>query len=270
MAPAETGRVPVATAPATSAGPASAAPLRAHTRRAGRTDWRLGGRTVRPWRELTLAWACFSLGVGVLLGFVISTSWVSPWSSFAATAVLWLSMLVPIVWALRRSRPVGLLRFRPIDLLYGLMLGVALRIFQGVVSEMSGAGAGFPTFVTFDGQLPTMWWLTDAASSALIAPVIEEFFFRAVILVALYSALRRPFGKLTAGLAAGLVSTALFIIVHTVGGAIAADAAVSLAAVGATCALLVLLTGRLWGAVLVHIVFNTTYLVLGLVGTFAG
>lgn len=250
--------------------PTVAAPSRARTRRAGRTDWRLGGRTVRPWRELTLAWACFSLGVGVLLGFVISTSWASPWSSFAAMGVLWLSMLVPIVWAFRRSRPVGLLKFRAIDLLYGLTLGVALRIFQGVVSGMSGAGADFPTFATFDGQLPTMWWLTDAASSALIAPVIEEFFFRAVILVALYSALRRPFGKLTAGLAAGLVSTALFVIVHTVGGAIEADAAVTLAAVGATCALLVLLTGRIWGAVLVHIVFNTTYIVLGLVGTFAG
>lgn len=225
---------------------------------------------MRLWREVTLAWACFSLGVGVLLGFVISTTWASPWASFTATAVLWLSMLVPIVWAFRRSRPIGLLTFRPVDLLYGLMLGVALRIFQGVVAEMSGTGAAFPTFTTFDGQLPTMWWLTDAASAALIAPVLEEFFFRGVVLIALYSALRRPFGKLTAGLGAGLVSTALFIIVHTVAGSITADAAVSLAAVGATCALLVLLTGRIWGAVLVHIVFNTTYLALGLVGTFAG
>lgn len=269
MAPPETAQ-PSATPPAT-AGPAFTAPLRSRTRRrAGRTDWRLGGRTVRPWRELTLAWACFSLGVGVLLGFVISTMWASPWASFTATAVLWVSMLVPIAWAFGRSRPVGLLKFRPLDLLYGLMLGVALRIFQGVVSEMSGAGADFPTFVTFDGQLPAMWWLTDAASSVLIAPVVEEFFFRAVILVALYSALRRPFGKLTAGLGAGLVSTALFIIVHTVAGSISADAAVSLAAVGATCALLVLLTGRIWGAVLVHIVFNATFFALGLVGTFAG
>lgn len=269
MAPAETA--PAATSSVATAAPAVAVPTsRARTRRAGRTDWRLGGRTVRPWRELTLAWACFSLGVGVLLGFVISTSWASPWASFTATAVLWLSMLVPVVWAFRRSRPVGLLKFRPIDLLYGLMLGVALRIFQGVVSEMSGAGADFPTFTTFDGQLPAMWWLTDAASSVVIAPVVEEFFFRAVILVALYSALRRPFGKLTAGLGAGLVSTALFLIVHTVAGSISADAAVSLAAVGATCALLVLLTGRIWGAVLVHIVFNATYFALGLVGTFAG
>ncbi|SFI75930.1 hypothetical protein SAMN04487751_2890 [Microbacterium saccharophilum] len=268
MAPAETQP---AAAPVEPVAPAFTAPSsRARTRRAGRTDWRLGGRTVRPWRELTLAWACFSLGAGVLLGFVISTSWASPWASFTATAVLWVSMLVPIVWAFRRSRPVGLLKLRPIDLLYGLALGVALRIFQGVVAEMSGTGATFPTFTTFDGQLPALWWLTDAASSVLIAPVVEEFFFRGVILVALYSALRRPFGKLTAGLGAGLVSTALFIIVHTVSGAIAPDTAVSLAAVGATCALLVLLTGRLWGAVLVHIVFNTTYFVLGLVGTFAG
>lgn len=237
-------------------------------RRQHRTDWRLGGRTVQHWRELTLAWACFSLGVGVLGGFVITMYWPSPWAPFAATALLWVSMLVPIIVAFSRSRPIGLLRFRPLDLLYGLVLGVMLRYFQGFVADVSGAGASFPTFVTFDGALPSGWWWTDALPAVLVGPVIEEFFFRAVLLVALHAALRRPFGKLTAGLGALLVSTALFIIVHTVGGEIAPDAAVSLGALAATCALLVLLTGRIWGAVLVHIVFNGMAVALGLVGTF--
>lgn len=248
----------------------SRARSRSRSRRTRRTDWRLGGSTVRGWREMMIAWACFSLGVGVLGGFMLTTFVAASWAPLAATALLWVSMLVPIVMAFSRSRPIGLLRFRALDLLYGLVLGVMLRFFQGWVAEVSGEGADFPSYVTLDGQLPNGWWFTDALSPVIIAPVLEEFFFRAVILIALYSALRRPFGKVTAGLAALLVSTALFVIVHTVAGEMSTDAAVSLAAVGTVCALLVLLTGRIWGAVLVHMVFNATYVGLALVGTFVG
>lgn len=236
-----------------------------------RTDWRLGGRTVRRWREMLVAWSLLSLGVGVTAGYGIQTLWpTASWAPLASTLVLWGSMLAPVVYAFARSRPIGLLRLRPVDLLFGLALGVFLRLFQGWVAQMSGAGAVFPSYITLDGTLPTTWWLSDAIPAAIVAPVIEEFFFRAVILVALYTALRRGFGHLTAGLAAFLVSTALFIVVHSINGAITTDAVVAIGALGATCALLVLLTGRIWPAVLVHIVYNTTGLILGLVGTFAG
>ena len=67
----------------------------------------------------------------------------------------------------------------------------------------------------------------------------------------------RPFGRLTAGLVALLVSTGLFVLVHGLDrSTLAAGCVLSLALLGLVCGLLVLLTGRIWGAVLVHVVFN--------------
>ncbi|GAA5038077.1 hypothetical protein GCM10025738_26830 [Microbacterium fluvii] len=220
---------------------------------------------------MLLAWALFGLGAGVIAGFAIITVWpAKPWAPLASTLALWAGMLVPIVVGFSRSRPIGLLRLRPLDLLYGLVIGAGLRLFQGWVEGIVAGGAAFPSYVTIDGALPSSWWWSEALPAAVIAPTIEEFFFRVVVLVSVYTALRRPFGKLTAGLAAALVSTALFVVTHSIGSVLGVDAVVALGAVGITCSLLVLLTGRIWGAVLVHIVYNSVYVLLGVVGTIAG
>jgi len=217
---------------------------------------------------MLLAWALVSLGVGVLAGFAVLRIWPdAAWAGPASTLVLWAAMLVPVGLAFRRSRPVGLLRLRPVDLLFGLTLGLLLRLVQG---WLAGPDAGFPSFATVDGALPPTWWLTEALPAALVAPVVEEFFFRAVLVVAVYSLLRRVSGGAAAGVAAALVSTAVFVVMHTIGGAVGVGDIVAVAALGLTCALLVLLTGRIWAAVLTHIVYNTTWLLLGLVGTLAG
>ncbi|MGA1827877.1 hypothetical protein [Microbacterium sp.] len=79
--------------------------------RGRRTDWRLGGRTVHPWRSQVLAVALLGVGLGMLLGTLV-TVLVPSSGGLGATGVLWLGMLVPIVWAFARSRPAGLLRFR--------------------------------------------------------------------------------------------------------------------------------------------------------------
>lgn len=222
------------------------------------------------WRGLLFAWALVSLGAAVLLAVAIVQVWpAASWSTTASTLVLWIGMLLAVLWAFARSQPTGLLRFRPLDVLYGLALGVFLRVLQGWIAILGGGGAGFPRFATFDGALPGYWWLTDGLSAGMIAPVIEEFFFRAVVLVAVYAALQRAFGALTAGFVAVLVSTALFILFHAIGGSLTIETALSLGAVGLTCALLVMLTGRIWGAVLVHIIYNSTFLLLGLIGTLA-
>ena len=220
---------------------------------------------------MMLAWAVLSLGAGLVLGFTVVWFWpTAPWSSAASTAILWVSMAVPVVVAMRRSRPVGLLRLRPIDLLYGVALGGLLRMGQGAIATAAGQSPSFPTVMTIDGRLPEWWWATDAVPAVLVAPVVEEFFFRAVILIAVYSALRRPIGAATAGLVAALASTGLFILVHAVGGTLTLDVGVAICAVGLTCSLLVLLTGRIWGAVLVHAVYNATFIALALAGALAG
>lgn len=231
-------------------------------------DWRLGGRTVRPWRARLLALALVSLGLGILAGALVQWLWPSPWAAASGTALLWAGMLVPVVWALRRSRPAGLLRFRALDLLYGVALGLLLRLVQGWIAQVGTGVAPFPSYATVDGRLAQTWWLTDVVAVVAIAPLVEEFFFRAVILVAVFTILRRPFGHVAAGISAVVVSAAAFVMLHSLLAPTTTDAVIATALLGAVCASLVMLTGRIWVAVLVHAVFNATYVLLAIVGTF--
>ncbi len=222
------------------------------------------------WREQLLAVALLSLGASVLLASLVVTVWDSPWAAPAATAVIGIGMLAPTVWAFTRSRPVGLLRFRALDLLYGVMLGVFLRMLQGWIASAGGTPAAFPSFVRLDGGLTPSTLIVEAVAPVVAAPVIEEFFFRAVVLVSLYTALRRPFGKFAAGLVSALASTALFVLLHGIWAGPDAGAIVALSALGIACALLVLLTGRIWAAVLAHAVYNGAFVALAVLGTVLG
>ncbi|WP_457102047.1 CPBP family intramembrane glutamic endopeptidase [Microbacterium sp. P5_E9] len=239
-------------------------PSGTHTRR---TDWRLGGRTVARWREGTLAVAIVALGVAVLAGTTVVAFIPYAWSGMLGTALLWAGMLAGIIWAFTRSRPVGLLRFEPSDLVFGLGLGVLLRIVQGWLELTAGASGALPSYSTIGTDLPSGFWFTDVLSPVVIAPLTEEFFFRAVVLVCVYTILRRSFGKATAGLAAAVVSTALFLMLHSLTLSLTVDQVISLSLLGLVCSALVLLSGRIWGTVLIHVVYNATYVALALAGT---
>jgi membrane protease YdiL (CAAX protease family) len=239
-------------------------------RRPRRTDWRLGGRSTARWRGSVLAAAIIALGVGVLGGGILSQVLPGGLAGVAATALLWAAMLAVVVWALLRGRPVYLLSFRFTDLVWGIGLGVFVRMCQGWFEIGTGGSGALPSYPTISGQLPSGWLFTDVVATVAIAPVLEEFFFRAVILVTIYTLLRRRFGGVTAGIVAGLVSVGLFVLAHVLVAPLAADVVLSLALLGVICAALVLLTGRIWGAVLVHVVFNGTYVLLALAGTFFG
>jgi len=229
-----------------------------------RTDWRLGGRTVARWRESLLAIALFSLGAGVLAGVGALQLGAS---AGVATALVWAGMIVPIVIAFARSRPAGLLRWRPVDLLWAVGLGLLARFTQGWLDGLDGAPALFPQLPSVDGNLASGWWFDGVVAPVLIAPPVEEFCFRAVLLVSVYTVLRRPAGRFVAGLAALLVSTGLFIGIHSITGLGAVADMVALAVLGGVCGLLVLLTGRIWAAVGVHVVYNGLGVVLALLGT---
>ncbi|MEU1972073.1 type II CAAX endopeptidase family protein [Microbacterium sp. NPDC019599] len=232
------------------------------------TDWRVAERPAKGWSEWLLAGALVSLGLAILAGAVITGLWRSAWAQASASLVLWIGMLLPTVVAFSRARPGGLLRFRPIDLLYGAVLGAGLRIVQGWLAAVLGEGKELPSYPLVDGALPTGWWLTDGFGAAVVSPVVEEFFFRAVVLVSLYLVLRGAVGKLVAAIVALLVSSGLFVVVHGLALSLPLGTVLSLALLASVCGSLVLLTGRIWGAVLVHIVFNASYVALALAGTF--
>lgn len=228
-----------------------------------RIDWRQGGSSVRFWREWTLAIALVALGAGVLVGALIEWAWDSSLAPVVATGVVGLAMLAVVISTFSRSRPAGLLRLRPLDLLWGIGLGVALCIVQGILA----GPAPLPSTTTINGAPGSEWWIVDALGAVILAPAVEELFFRGVLIVATFTVLRRPLGHVAAGISAALVSTGLFVMLHAIAGEAAGADVLGLAMLSLTASGVVLLTGRIWGAIVLHAVYNTAFVVLTLVGT---
>lgn len=220
---------------------------------------------MRRWDVWVICVALSGVGVGLTLSAMIGQLDV-PWASVAATATLWLGMVVAIVFAFTRGHPAGVITFRPVDLLWGASAGLGLRLFQGWSSGASVSA--FPHIATLDGGLPSGWWLTTAVPAVFVAPVVEELFFRVVILIAVYQIFRRSVGPVSAGVTALLTSVGGFVLLHAPSGSPTLIDALGLFAVGAVCAVIVLLTGRVWGALIAHVVYNATYIVLVLLGTY--
>lgn len=235
--------------------------------------WLQGGTTTVAWGWLLVGWATVSLGAGVLLATAATEFIGGTLGGWIGTVVLWVAMIAPVVYGLSRSVPRGLLRFRATDVLFGLVFGIALRVVSGWLEVAASGTSIWPSYPTVDGALAADWWFGDLIVPVLIAPVVEEFFFHALLLVALYTAFRRlTRAPAVAGFGAALVTTGVFVLLHQLTGSLGSTwaSAAAIALVGLVGATLVLVTGRLWSAVITHVVFNATYVVLALVGTLAG
>jgi uncharacterized protein len=256
---------PVDEAEAERAAAERAAERRSRRRRPSRPrTWIEGGTTVQHWGWELLGWAVVGLGAGLVASAALTELVPAPLGPILALAAVWIAFAAPVILAFTRSRPRALLRFRPIDLLWGLGLGSILRLTQGWL-EMAAGGTG--AWPTYGSTLPSGWVFDQLVAAVFVAPVLEEFFFRGLVLVAVYTGARRLAGRGVAGFAAVLVSTALFLMSHTLLAEIRWDGIVSLTLVGLVASLVVLLTGRIWGAVLLHVTYNGLWVGAAAVGT---
>ncbi|WP_164515426.1 CPBP family intramembrane glutamic endopeptidase [Microbacterium sp. 10M-3C3] len=247
--------------------PTSSKPRRRGSRR--HRTWLEGGTSVQFWGWELLGWAVLGLGAGLVAAAALNEFAPQPLGSTLSLLVVWVAFLAPVVFAFARSRPRALLRFRPLDLLYGIALGLILRLVQGWLEMAAGGSSAWPAYSS-GGALPSNWWFDQLLAGVIVAPVLEELFFRGLVLVAVYTAVRRLAGAGIATFAAALVSTGLFVVAHALLAPVTWDAAVSLALVGLINSLIVLLTGRIWGAVLAHAVYNGIWIALATVGTLLG
>lgn len=208
--------------------------------------------------------AVSGLGAGVLLAELCSKLEVS-WAPILSLLVLWGGLIGSVAYALTRSRPAGLLAFRSRDILLGVSLGIALRAAQGVIN-----GANTATFprgqTAADASSYLAWCVSQLWTAGVVGPVVEEFYFRALLIVTIFQLFRRSLGHASAGLTAILFSSGAFVCLHGLMGQITLPDGLALFALSATCSVLVLLTGRIWSAVVLHITYNTIFLGLTLVG----
>lgn len=156
-------------------------------------------------------------------------------------------------------------RFRPIDLLWGLSVGLLTRVVASLLEialygRMAPPGAILGTMV-YDG-----WWLFGMLlAPVLIAPVVEEVFFRGLLLRAVRSAASVNGGgrSLSIGIAV-VVSGAVFALVHVLqagSGAAVVVIGLSTFVFGLAAATVAALTGRLGGAIIAHVTFNALVIV---------
>lgn len=170
------------------------------------------------------------------------------------------------------------LRITWLDVLFGLGVGLVVRALAGVIEiivygRMTLGGVTFGEIV-YDG-----WWVFGAlVAPILIAPFVEELFFRGLVLRATYragvgsgvgagAAAAEPVGRGTASVVAVIVSASLFSLLHLVEVTNAQTAIVlglSTLILGIATGMIAVYTKRIGGAMVAHATFNGSLILAGL------
>ena len=223
------------------------------------------------WKQAVFGLA--ALAVGLALFVVLSSRSTTQFGLFIASLALWTVLIVTVVIAYRISIPRRLFEFRWSDVTTGIFVGLCLRFLADSLTAQSQGFLAWPSFAASVNELPAFWWLNSILADGLVAPIVEELFFRGFLLVALYTVFRRMTkSPAAAGVAATFISAAVFMLAHAVAAsfAVTVAGAVSLVAVGIATAVVTLGTGRIWGAVFAHLTFNGVWVCLAMVGTIVG
>jgi membrane protease YdiL (CAAX protease family) len=225
-------------------------------------DWRDRGRRLPGSSTRVLAAAFLGFGVGIVAGAALSR--LVPDAPIASSLAVWVGLVLPIMYFFVRVNPVGLMRFRAVDVIWALGFSLLLRSLQWV--SAAGWTQPFPNLFAIDGSLLVNWWFILPAAG-MVGPTIEEIFFRGVIVVTVFEAVRSRVGIVGASLTSILASAGGFILLHAAFDQLASADAFTLFALAAVCAALVIMTGRIWGAILIHVFYNGVYVLVLVVGT---
>ncbi|PJJ55595.1 CPBP family intramembrane glutamic endopeptidase [Compostimonas suwonensis] len=212
-------------------------------------------------------------GVAIAIVLVLVLSWlvrtviIDPHLQLLLSyLVVWVPLLGACVYAtvVRGSRSFSRdfgLRFTGLDLLWGVGFGLIARAIASVVEiavygRMAGLGVSFGETV-YDG-----WWVFQMMlAPVLLAPVVEELFFRGLLQRAVYRSVAA-----SRGWAIGLsvaISAAVFALVHlldvaTPGAALVVGLSTFVFGVGS--GLIAAFTGRIGGSIVAHVTFNAALL----------
>ena len=259
-------------------------------------------------------------GIGIVAAVVLLVSVGATVFGDPNVAVLlgYLCVWVPLIMAIgvtgfavaRRSDSGSIVRLlrlsiRPIDLVWGLAAGLLARTVASLI-EIGVYGRMGTTGVTFGETVHDLWWLFGALlAPVLLAPLVEEFFFRGLVLRVVYeqvaasgihkagSIVDTPRSRSSlpgvspsdpsyipnvprqnAGGAAGpiaiAVSSLTFALMHLVtvdAGSTDAIVVVGVSTLlfGMAAASVSLATGRIGGAIIAHVTFNGLVIVPALV-----
>lgn len=172
---------------------------------------------------------------------------------------------------IRSGRSLLRLSIRPIDLVWGLGVGLLARTVASLI-EILGFGSIGTAGASFGETVYDGWWLFGALlAPVLLAPFVEELFFRGLVLRAVYERVATlGAARWAAPIAVG-VSGLTFALMHLVtidpgNTATVLVVGVSTLIFGLAAASLALATGRVGGAIVAHVTFNGLVVVPALLG----
>ncbi len=185
-------------------------------------------------------------------------------------------VLVACFWRGRRSLAADFgLRFQPIDLAIGLLAGLVLRASAVGIAELTRAVSGTPSMPYGGGVGSDPLWfaLTAIVAASIVTPVVEELYFRGLVLRSLQHAVLgtdpdAPDRRRLAATVAVIGSSLLFVIFHLDGvpeTAAAVSRLITLFVAGLVLGCLAVLTRRLGPSIVTHMVFNLSVAVIDIV-----
>lgn len=205
-----------------------------------------------------------SLGIGVGASGLITLAAAGD-NGFWRLVPLWLSMLIPVGMIVANPTTSQIFHARYRDLIWGVSCAIALRLVQGWVS---GANCVvFPTLADVAGTANGYLLVVILISLALAAPVVEELFFRGVMIPLSVAVLEHRVGGLVSRLLACLISTSAFVAIHAIFSPLTEIALAIYIIFGISVSALTVLTGRIWPAIIAHVVYNSSFLALAVGGT---
>ncbi|MDJ0351055.1 CPBP family glutamic-type intramembrane protease [Cryobacterium sp. PH29-G1] len=153
------------------------------------------------------------------------------------------------------------LTLRPIDLIWGLGVGLLARTVASLI-EIWGYGGVGSTGVQLGETVYDAWWVFGTLlAPVLLAPVIEEVFFRGLVLRAVHGQTMAHRATWAAAPIAVGVSGLTFALLHLMALSLSNTTTVLVVGsatlvVGLATAWLALATGRIGGAIIAHVTFN--------------
>lgn len=225
--------------------------------------------------RLIIALFGFAATVALIVAFPAGVRIAGPFSPLNGYLLVWLPLVVALLvvalvprWRAAGSSAVRW-RIRPIDLLWGAAAGFLLRIATSSLEILFYGGLP----ATAGGAVPlgtvdqVVFFVVALLAVVALAPVIEELFFRGLVLPSVIGTLRG--GRWIAV----VISAVLFAVLHLLVVTTLAQTivvGVGTLLVGLVTGSLAILTGRLGPAVVAHVVFNTSILALGLTAVTGG
>jgi uncharacterized protein len=224
-------------------------------------DWEPGSTSLRGWRWAALIWAAATTIVALGLAFALAQIVGGELGRTIGWAVYAVSGAAVAAVFLLRSAPRGLFRLRAVDVVFGIVAGMILPFAAGAWTSSAGV---WPALGALSPR-----WLVFGVAVPVVAAALAQLFANAFLLVAVYSVLRRTgTSRMWARVAAGAAgAVALIAPALLLAGDLSRQPLALPLALAVVSAATVVVSGRIWGAVLLAVVFQLLWVALSLAGT---